>query len=96
MQRKKFSEWRWTSKKGQRTFAVLTEPHVIERGAHHPLIKIIDGHARKLTIGWSIVPIQVKKMYKPFVDRSPCREKHFPRRFHNHKLFSTSISTAAP
>lgn len=42
-------------KNGQRTLGVLTKPDLVDRGAHHEIIRIMEGKVHKLTLGWSIV-----------------------------------------
>lgn len=83
-------------KKGQRTLGVLTKPDLVDRGAHHEVIKVLEGHAHKLTLGWSIVrnPGQ-EDLTNPSWDRHAEEKAFFKTDARYNKLPSTRVGIAA-
>ena len=41
--------------KGQRTLGVLTKPDLVDKGAEHSALDIIQGKSHKLSLGWNVV-----------------------------------------
>lgn len=40
---------------GDRTLGVLTKPDLVDRGAEHRVIDLVNGHARPMKLGWHIL-----------------------------------------
>ena len=40
---------------GRRTLGVLTKPDLVDKGAHKPVIDLLEGKRHKLSLGWHIV-----------------------------------------
>ncbi|KAK4690543.1 hypothetical protein P7C71_g6269, partial [Lecanoromycetidae sp. Uapishka_2] len=64
--------------KGQRTLGVLTKPDLVDRGAEHRVIDLVEGRGHKLTLGWSVVrnPGQ-SQMADTSVSRHEAEEEFF-------------------
>lgn len=41
--------------KGLRTLGVLTKPDLVDKGAEHNVVDLLEGKSHKLNLGWSIV-----------------------------------------
>lgn len=62
---------------GQRTLGVLTKPDLVDKGAEHRVVDLVEGRSYKLKLGWSMVrnPGQ-SELENPSFDRH-ASEKNF-------------------
>lgn len=63
---------------GDRTLGVLTKPDLVDKGAEHRVIDLLEGRARVMKLGWHIIrnPGQ-KEMSEVDLDRSALEKDFF-------------------
>ena len=63
---------------GRRTLGVLTKPDLVDKGAEHTVVNIIDGRTHPLNLGWCVVRnAGQQELASPLTDRYHAEELFF-------------------